>query len=116
MIKTLIVAMLVIMFMPVSDAMDGVMPVKLSKDSICHVETFQYKNNKIYVVKSEIMAASLFSPICSTLSDIPRRRVWLEIYVAISNRIVLCKIIMAKIIPAKAEDWVFKDFDKSDFE
>jgi hypothetical protein len=115
MIKTFIVAILIVMFMPTANAFDGVAPMKISKDGIVHIEGFQYKNNKIFVVKSEFTAADLFSHLYSTIQEIPRKRVWLEIYVAVGNRIVLCKIIVAEIIPAQPEAWKFNDFDKSNF-
>lgn len=70
------------------------------------IEAFRYYVGKIYVVKSEIIPTKKYSighPIIAT-----RKRVWLEIYVADGRKIILYKIINAKLIPAKPEVWEFE--------
>ena len=93
----------------------GPLAPKPDEDSLVCIECFRYENNKIYVVKSEITKANLYLYISGTKQDIPRKRVWCEIYVADGNKIRLYKIIIAKITPARSEQWEFKDFDPNDF-
>lgn len=73
------------------------------------IEGFRLYSGAIFVVKSEIIAGGNY---WESSTRTPRRvRVWMEIYVAKNNRIVLYKIIRAKLIPAKPEAWDFKEFD-----
>ena len=86
------------------------MPIVVPKMSsqpgnIC-VEGFRFYCGAIYVLKSELLPPRKYTEI-STHAQ-PRKRIWLEIYVAEKNKIVLYKIINAKKIPAKPEEWEFE--------
>jgi len=73
------------------------------------IEAFRLYNGAIFIVKSEVIPGENY---WESSTRTPRRvRVWMEIYIAKDNRIVLYKIIRAKLIPAKPEMWDFKEFD-----
>ena len=60
-------------------------------------------DGKVFVVKSEIVPGKYYWEGSTVVPK--RKRVWMEIYAAINNRIVLVKVIEAKCIPAKPEGW-----------
>ncbi len=74
-----------------------------------NIEGFRLYNGAIFIVRSEIVTGGNYWE--SSTREPQRKRVWLEIYIAKDNRIILYKIIRAKIIPAQPETWDFKEFD-----
>jgi hypothetical protein len=84
-------------------------------DCIKILEGFQYHSNKIFVMWSEVSRqdAELFA--IGMRDVMPRRRIWIEVYIAIGDRIHLHKIIVGKVTPAVKEKWSFDDFNIGDY-
>lgn len=84
-------------------------------DCIKILEGFQYHANKIFVMWSEVSRqdAELFA--IGMRDVMPRRRIWIEVYIAIGDRIHLHKIIVGKVTPAVKEKWSFDDFNIGDY-
>ena len=74
------------------------------------VEAFRFQGGRIFVAKSEIIPGKYYWEGSTAVPK--RKRVWIEIYVAVGNQIVLYKTINAKCVPAKPESWEFEENEK----
>lgn len=79
------------------------------------LENFKYFNNKIFVMWSEVTQQEAFLFYSGLIKEMSHKRVWVEVYIAIGDRIHLHKIINGKITPATKEKWDFRDFNIGDY-
>jgi len=74
------------------------------------IEGFRLYHGMIFIIKSEMICGNDY---WDTSNGVPhRKRVWVEIYIAENNRIVLYKIISTHKVPATPEYWEFDDLKK----
>lgn len=87
-------------------------PPQISSVEECEViiEAFRYYNGMIFVVKSEILLPKYYY-YAKTIEP-RRKRVWMEVYISDGMKIILYKVVRAKIIPAKPESWDWEYYSK----
>lgn len=69
-------------------------------------------DGRIFIVRSEIIPGQYYWEGATVVPK--RKRVWMEVYAAVNGRIVLVKIIRAKCIPAKPEEWEWDVDEKAE--
>lgn len=74
--------------------------------NVC-IEGFKYSTNAIFIILSETDSGAQYWE--SSTRTRPRKRVWMEIYIARDNKIVLWRVINAVLISANPEKWKFED-------
>lgn len=116
MVKIIIAIIVLLIVFPAATGVPGADKKSASGDdcAVC-LEFFQFKLDRIYVVKSRVLKSDIMLKRLGVIREFPRRQIWIEIYIAQNNRIILHRIVFGKIIPAKQEEWKFDNFKMEDF-